>query len=347
MQRKHYTRVLTIAGSDSGGGAGVQADIKTISALGCYAASAITAVTVQNTMGVSDVHPIPADIVEGQIRAVLDDIGADAVKIGMLQSREITRRIAAVLGEYPIRNIVLDPVMVSTSGHRLIEPEAVEALVSSLMPLARVITPNIPEAEILLGGKRLSDQASLSEAAVELSRLTGASVLLKAGHLAPDPSGADSGAKEMTGASVLLKAGHLAPEPDGAESGAGCRAEYEAECRAESECLSGAESGAKSGAESRAKSGADSGTMVLTDYFYDAEKGELIELPAQAVATVNTHGTGCTMSSALAAHLAKGCSLQDAARGAKAYIAGAIADGAAYEIGHGHGPVNHFFLNKK
>lgn len=309
MQRKHYTRVLTIAGSDSGGGAGVQADIKTISALGCYAASAITAVTVQNTMGVSDVHPIPADIVEGQIRAVLDDIGADAVKIGMLQSREITQRIAAVLGEYPIRNIVLDPVMVSTSGHRLIEPEAVEALVSCLMPLARVITPNIPEAEILLGGKRLSDQASLSEAAVELSSLTGAS--------------------------VLLKAGHLAPEPDGAESGAGCRAEYEAECRAESECLS------------RAKSGADSGAMVLTDYFYDAERGELIELPSQAVQTVNTHGTGCTMSSALAAHLAKGCSLQDAARGAKAYIAGAIADGAAYEIGHGHGPVNHFFLNKK
>lgn len=317
MQRKHYTRVLTIAGSDSGGGAGVQADIKTISALGCYAASAITAVTVQNTMGVSDVHPIPADIVEGQIRAVLDDIGADAVKIGMLQSREITQRIAAVLGEYPIRNIVLDPVMVSTSGHRLIEPEAVEALVSCLMPLARVITPNIPEAEILLGGKRLSDQASLSEAAVELSRLTGAS--------------------------VLLKAGHLAPEPDGAESGAGCRAEYEAECRAESECLSGA----KSAAESRAKSGAKSETMVLTDYFYDAERGELIELPSQAVQTVNTHGTGCTMSSALAAHLAKGCSLQDAARGAKAYIAGAIADGAAYEIGHGHGPVNHFFLNKK
>ena len=313
MQRKHYTRVLTIAGSDSGGGAGVQADIKTISALGCYAASAITAVTVQNTMGVSDVHPIPADIVEGQIRAVLDDIGADAVKIGMLQSREITRRIAAVLGEYPIRNIVLDPVMVSTSGHRLIEPEAVEALVSCLMPLARVITPNIPEAEILLGGKRLSDQASLSEAAVELSRLTGASVLLKAGHLAPDPSGA--------------------------ESGAGCRAEYEAECRAESECLSGT--------ESRAKSGADRGAMVLTDYFYDAERGELIELPSQAVQTVNTHGTGCTMSSAFAAHLAKGCSLQDAARGAKAYIAGAIADGAAYEIGHGHGPVNHFFLNKK
>lgn len=313
MQRKHYTRVLTIAGSDSGGGAGVQADIKTISALGCYAASAITAVTVQNTMGVSDVHPIPADIVEGQIRAVLDDIGADAVKIGMLQSREITRRIAAVLGEYPIRNIVLDPVMVSTSGHRLIEPEAVEALVSCLMPLARVITPNIPEAEILLGGKRLSDQASLSEAAVELSHLTGTS--------------------------VLLKAGHLAPEPDGAESGAGCRAEYEAECIAESECLSAA--------ESRAKSGAEPGAMVLTDYFYDAERGELIDLPSQAVQTVNTHGTGCTMSSALAAHLAKGCSLQDAARGAKAYIAGAIADGAAYEIGHGHGPVNHFFLNKK
>ena len=281
MQKKHYTRVLTIAGSDSGGGAGVQADIKTISALGCYAASAITAITVQNTLGVSAVHPVPTDIVEGQIRAVLDDIGADAVKIGMLQSSEITERIATILGKYAIRNIVLDPVMVSTSGHRLIEPEAVEALKSCLMPLARVITPNIPEAEILLGGRRISNQAGLPDAAFELSRLTGTSVLLKAGHLAPDP-----------------------------------------------------------------RSG-EAGTMVLTDYFYDAEKDELIELPSGAVSTVNTHGTGCTMSSAFAAHLAKGCSLQDAARGAKAYIAGAIADGAAYEIGHGHGPVNHFFLNQK
>ena len=281
MQKKHYTRVLTIAGSDSGGGAGVQADIKTISALGCYAASAITAITVQNTLGVSAVHPVPTDIVEGQIRAVLDDIGADAVKIGMLQSSEITERIATILGNYAIRNIVLDPVMVSTSGHRLIEPEAVEALKNCLMPLARVITPNIPEAEILLGGRRISDQAGLPDAAFELSRLTGASVLLKAGHLAPDPRSGEAGA------------------------------------------------------------------MVLTDYFYDAEKDELIELPSGAVSTVNTHGTGCTMSSAFAAHLAKGCSLQDAARGAKAYIAGAIADGAAYEIGHGHGPVNHFFLNKK
>ncbi|MGN0201474.1 MAG: bifunctional hydroxymethylpyrimidine kinase/phosphomethylpyrimidine kinase [Candidatus Cryptobacteroides sp.] len=268
MQKKHYCRVLTIAGSDSGGGAGIQADIKTISALGCYAASAVTAVTVQNTVGVSAVHPVPEDIVEGQIRAVLDDIGADAIKIGMLQSSGIVRLIAGILGNCPVRNIVLDPVMVSTSGHRLIEESAISTLMEELIPLARVITPNIPEAEILLGGRILPDQPSLPEAAAELSRRTGVSVLLKAGHLGED---------------------------------------------------------------------------LLTDYFYDAESRELLELPSRRTKTRNTHGTGCTMSSAFAALLAKGESLQDAARGAKAYISGAIEDGALYEIGRGHGPVNHFF----
>ena len=161
MQNKNYFRVLTIAGSDSGGGAGIQADIKTVSALGCYAASAITAVTVQNTVGVSAVHPVPEDIVEGQIRAVLDDIGADAVKIGMLQSSGIVSRIAKVLKDYGMKNIVLDPVMVSTSGHRLIEESAIGTLKEELIPMARVITPNIPEAEILLGDRILPDQASL------------------------------------------------------------------------------------------------------------------------------------------------------------------------------------------
>ena len=146
---KRYYRVLTIAGSDSGGGAGIQADIKTISAMGCYAASAITAITVQNTLGVQAVHPIPLEILKGQIDAVLLDIGADAIKIGMLHSSEAVNIIADTIEKYNITNVVLDPVMVSTSGHKLIEEDAIEAIKSRLISLTRVITPNIPEAEIL------------------------------------------------------------------------------------------------------------------------------------------------------------------------------------------------------
>ena len=161
---KQYNKVLTIAGSDSGGGAGVQADIKTISACGCYAASAITAITVQNTLGVSAVHAVPVEILEGQIEAVLSDIGADAIKIGMLHSSEVVRCVRKMLDKFEARNVVLDPVMVSTSGHRLIEEEAIASLVSDLLPRARVITPNIPEAEILLGGEKLSVQKELPDA---------------------------------------------------------------------------------------------------------------------------------------------------------------------------------------
>lgn len=268
MQMKHYHNVLTIAGSDSGGGAGIQADIKTISALGCYASSAITAITVQNTVGIQAIHPVPVPIVKGQIKAVLDDIGADAIKIGMLQSEEIVHAIADTLRQYPIRNIVLDPVMVSTSGHRLIEEKAIQALCRELVPIARIITPNIPEAELLLGGRRLDSPTSLSEAARELS--------------------------ETLSVSVLLKAGHLDMEH-------------------------------------------------LIDYFCDIENHSVTELPSTRVHTRNTHGTGCTMSSALAALLVKGNSLTEAAHGAKRYIEQAIQAGANYEIGHGHGPVNHFF----
>ena len=265
---RHYQRVLTIAGSDSGGGAGIQADIKTISALGCYAASAITAITVQNTVGVRDVHTVPTPFIEGQIDAVLEDIGADSIKIGMLASGEIVGCVAGMLRKYGIRNVVLDPVMVSTSGHRLIEEEAIEALKQELIPLARVITPNIPEAEILLGGEKLGGQDALPAAARRLS--------------------------EQLGVSVLLKAGHLTEEK-------------------------------------------------LVDYFYNAETQTLTELPSVRIHTLNTHGTGCTMSSAFAAFLAKGCPLDEAAREAKDYINKAITAGADYEIGHGHGPVHHFF----
>lgn len=266
--KKHYKRALTIAGSDPSGGAGIQADLKTFSACGCFGTSAIVAVVDENTVGVTGVHPIPVAFVTGQIRSVLDDIGADAIKIGMLHSSELIRAVRDTLAAYPIRNIVLDPVMVATSGDALLQAEAVATLRDELIPAARIITPNIPEAELLLGHK-IGGQDELPDAARELSRNGG-------------------------GVSVFLKAGHL----DDAE---------------------------------------------LVDIFYNAETDGILPLRSRRLATCNTHGTGCTLSSALAAYLAQGCTLNDAAAKAKEYIAAAIEAGAAYEIGHGHGPVHHFF----
>ncbi len=264
---QNYPRVLTIAGSDSGGGAGIQADIKSISANGCFATSAITAITAQNTLGVNAVEGLSIDILEGQIEAVLSDIGTDSVKIGMLHSAEVVRSVARLLRKYGIKDVVLDPVMVSTSGHKLIEDSAIAVLKSDLMPLARVITPNIPEAEILLG-EPIEKQGDLPAAARRLAQQYGVSVLLKAGHLVDDE---------------------------------------------------------------------------LIDIFYNNETDEVIELSARRVDTPNTHGTGCTLSSAFAAQLAKGLPLTEAARAAKAYINNAIIHGAAYKIGNGHGPVCHFY----
>lgn len=265
--KKSYFRVLTIAGSDSGGGAGIQADIKTISAMGCYASSAITAVTVQNTLGVQAVHPIPLDILEGQIDAILSDIGADAIKIGMLHSTKVVNLVAEMIEKYGIRNVVIDPVMVSTSGHKLIEDDAIESIKNRLIPLSRVITPNIPEAEILSGCKISSDQ-DFEEIAKKLSFNKSVSVLLKAGHLDND---------------------------------------------------------------------------CLVDYFYNIEDDTITLLPSKRVKTRNTHGTGCTLSSAFASALARDEDLTLAAKSAKKYIEQAIVSGAEYEIGHGHGPVNHGF----
>ena len=264
---QNYPRVLTIAGSDSGGGAGIQADIKSISANGCFATSAITAITAQNTLGVNAVEGLSIDILEGQIEAVLSDIGTDSVKIGMLHSAEVVHSVARLLRKYGIKDVVLDPVMVSTSGHKLIEDSAIAVLKSDLMPLARVITPNIPEAEILLG-EPIEKQGDLPAAARRLAQQYDVSVLLKAGHLVDDE---------------------------------------------------------------------------LIDIFYNNETGEVIELSARRVDTPNTHGTGCTLSSAFAAQLAKGLPLTEAARAAKAYINSAIIHGAAYKIGNGHGPVCHFY----
>lgn len=266
---KTYTRALTIAGSDPSGGAGMQADLKTFSALGVFGTSAIVAVVDENTQGVYGVHPIPVNFVRGQIKSVLDDIGTDAIKIGMLHDSELIRTVLNTLREYPeIRDIVVDPVMVATSGDPLLRPEAIATLRDELIPYSRVITPNLPEASLLLGSE-IDHQDQFEDAAAELSRRAGGKV------------------------SVMLKAGHLTGN-------------------------------------------------TLTDIFYNAETGNVLRLTSDRVDTMNTHGTGCTMSSAIAAYLAKGASLDDAARLGKEYIAGAIAAGAAYSIGKGHGPVNHF-----
>lgn len=265
-----YPRVLAIAGSDCSGGAGIQADIKAISATGSYAACAITAVTVQNTLGVTGVHPVPVDVIAGQIEAVLSDIGADAVKIGMLHSCDTVRTVAGCLDRFGVRNIVLDPVMVSTSGHRLIEEEAVAVLAKELIPAARVITPNIPEAEIL-SGMGITSKDQLPDVARQLSARFGVSVLMKAGHLDAE---------------------------------------------------------------------------TLADWLYDAETGRMTELRSARTDTVNTHGTGCTLSSALASFLAQGLDLPAAAQAAKRYISGAIASGARFSIGSGHGPVDHFWAHR-
>ncbi|MBP5382861.1 MAG: bifunctional hydroxymethylpyrimidine kinase/phosphomethylpyrimidine kinase [Bacteroidales bacterium] len=273
-----YPRVLTIAGSDSGGGAGIQADIKAISATGSYAESAITAVTVQNTLGVEAVHPVPVDIIASQIRCVLSDIGADAIKIGMLHSAEVVLAVVAALKDTAeaaagtwFSNIVLDPVMVSTSGHRLIEDSAVEVLQRELLPLSRVITPNVPEAEVL-AGRSIESEKDFPAVARALSAGGRVSVLMKAGHLC----GSDA-----------------------------------------------------------------------ADLFYNAEEDRISVFSHPRIDTPNTHGTGCTLSSALASYLAQGLPLNDAVGAAIDYISGAIASGAAYTIGHGHGPVDHFYRSRK
>ncbi len=275
---KHYRRALTIAGSDPSGGAGLQADLKTFSALGVYGTTAIVAVVDENTRGVYGVHPVPDSFVAGQIRSVLDDIGTDAIKIGMLHSSSLIRTVLSTLQEYPdVRNIVLDPVMVATSGDPLLQPEAIGTLRDELIPYARVITPNLPEASLLLGSD-ITNPDQLSDAARALS------AQYPEAHV-----------------SVMLKAGHFALGDGGSQS-KGC----------------------------------------LTDVFYNAESGHVTALTSQLIDTRNTHGTGCTLSSAIAAYLALGAPLDTAVTNAKAYLATALAAGAGYDIGAGHGPVHHF-----
>lgn len=259
-----YARVLTIAGSDSGGGAGIQADLKTFAALGCYGMSAITALTAQNTVGVQGIHAVPAAFLKAQIQSVVEDIGVDAVKIGMLHAPEIVQVVAWAIDHYQLPHVVLDPVMVATSGDRLIANETVQVLVHELFPRVSLITPNLDEAALLLG-RDIPDAAALPDAAQDLAAMGARAVLLKGGHLAGD---------EVV--DVLLQ-----------------------------------------------------GELPLQ------------RLASPRIASRNVHGTGCTLSSAIAAHLALGHGMGDAVRLARQYILGAIAQGADVTTGHGHGPLNH------
>lgn len=259
-------KVLTIAGSDSGGGAGIQADIKTISACGCYAMSAITAITAQNTQGVLAVEAVSTGSIEKQIRAVLDDIGADAVKIGMLATPEIVERVARLLQEYKPRYIVLDPVLVATSGDRLTQNSATAAILQLLMPLSTVITPNIPETEILTG-LQIKSEADFEEAWNKLQAQGARSALIKGGHLDSD---------------------------------------------------------------------------LLTDVLFQKQEPPL-RFTHERIPTENTHGTGCSLSSAIASFLALGHQLPEAVRLAVEYIHEAIYRAREQRIGKGHGPVHHFF----
>jgi hydroxymethylpyrimidine/phosphomethylpyrimidine kinase len=261
-------RALTIAGSDSGGGAGIQADLKTFAALGVYGTSAITAVTAQNTLAVTAVLELPVDIIAAQIDAVVSDIGADATKTGMLSSAAIIDAVATKVREHGLRPLVVDPVMVAKSGDRLLRDDAVAALREQLLPLAAVLTPNLPEAEVLLG-REITSWDDIRAAARDLVAMGAQAVVMKGGHV---PAG-------------------LGP------------------------------------------------LGSATDLLFDG--AEFHEYTATRFDTTSTHGTGCTFASAIAAALAKGETLRGAVAMAKAYVTKALQ--AAYPVGHGHGPVHHFF----
>jgi hydroxymethylpyrimidine/phosphomethylpyrimidine kinase len=262
MATRRIPTAMTIAGSDSGGGAGIQADLKTFAALGVYGTSALTAITAQNTIGVTGVHEIPTDIIAAQIEAIITDIGADAVKTGMLSSSAIVEVVAQELKRHRVEALVIDPVMVAKSGDPLLQQEAVEALRAKLVPLAAVVTPNIPEAEVLTGLKITS---------LDDMRLAAEKII------------------EMDARAVVVKGGHLAGP--------------------------------------------------ATDLFYDGSRFQ--EFTAPRIDTKNTHGTGCTFASAIAAGLARRLSVIDSVAQAKEYVTEAIR--RSFPIGQGHGPLNHFY----
>ncbi len=266
---KKYISTLTIAGSDSGGGAGIQADLKTMSSLGMYAASVITSVTAQNTCGVTAIHVIPADVIAEQIKDVMTDIEPVAVKVGMLNDCATMNVVADTLKQYEIRHLVIDPVMVATSGDRLMKEDAINTFIERLLPMADVLTPNLPEAEILAGMK-IENKDDVYAAAAKIIDRGCETVLIKGGH---------SEGKDKTDYLFYKKA---------------------------------------------------DGTRDVKSY------------TCEMVDTKNTHGTGCTLSSAIASYLAKGLPMCEAVGEAKNYVTAALKAAADVEIGHGHGPVNHF-----
>lgn len=264
---KAYNSILSIAGSDSGGCAGIQADIKSISANGGYASTVITATTAQNTQGVFDIHGIPIAHIEAQLEAVLSDIAFSAVKIGMLHAVEVIDVVEKKLTEYGVSKIILDPVMVATSGDKLIGDDAIERL-KAFLPKVYLITPNIPEAEILIGYKIGKD--NLEASAMDLAQKYQVSVLLKGGHL-----------EEST---------------------------------------------------------------EMIDTLCMKESLVCISIRNKAVKTINTHGTGCSLSSAIATYVGSGLGLEESTRKACAYLNQAIDEGKEMILGKGHGPVNHFYM---
>lgn len=257
---------VTIAGSDSGGGAGIQADLKTFSALKVFGASVLTALTAQNTQGVTAIHDAPPDFITAQMDAVFDDLAVRAVKIGMLSRPAAIRAVAEGLRRWAGPPVVLDPVMVAASGARLLEDAAIETLRTELLPRADLITPNLPEAAALLDTEIARDEAEMQAQGTRLLALGAKAVLVKGGH----------------------------------------------------------------------GEGTESVDLLVTP-------AGITRFPAPRLATRNTHGTGCTLSSAIAAGLAHGLPLEEAVRAAKAYISGAIAAADQLDVGHGHGPVHHFF----
>ena len=256
---------LTIAGSDSGGGAGIQADLKTFSALGVYGASVITALTAQNTKGVTAIHDVPAEFVAAQMDAVFSDLEIGAVKIGMVSQRPVIEAIAAGLKRWRQRKVVLDPVMIAASGDKLLADDAIEVLKRALIPLALVITPNLPEAAALLDAPAARNETEMREQAERLLALGPQSVLVKGGH----------------------------------------------------------------------GSGPESADLLIGPNTF-------ARFAADRIATENTHGTGCTLSSAIAAGLAKGLALSEAVGAAKRYVTDALAAADRIKIGSGHGPAHHF-----
>jgi hydroxymethylpyrimidine/phosphomethylpyrimidine kinase len=255
---------VTIAGSDSSGGAGIQADLKTFAALGVYGASVIAALTAQNTKGVTGIHDVPADFIKAQIDAVFSDLDVTAVKIGMLSRAVAIEAVAQGLSQHGAKNIVLDPVMIATSGDRLLADNAVAALRNELIPMALVVTPNLPEAAALTGASIARNEREMEIQAREILALGACNVLIKGGH----------------------------------------------------------------------GNGAESVDLLVGE-------GDVIRLSARRIATRNTHGTGCTLSSAIAARLAQGLDLAAAAHDAKAYVTAAIAASDQLQVGHGNGPLNH------